>query len=251
VVTAPVRALAITLACLVPGGMAASQEPPGRAAATPGAAWVVAVLPPEAVVWEQGATTRVREDWSAATYRSLASALQAALEGRGLQVAWIHKTPQAAAFIDDLVESLVATQAIRVSIALGQASAADRRFDEHERRFRQKVLSLLLRTLGARLLVVSHAEGLAAPSGSITSLTVLVVEPGGDVVHEGVGSIGLATLEEGVGAGSLVREALEGLPRLTHDKAFGEKCVFSAECQPGLYCPYGRCLRGEEPAPPR
>ncbi len=250
-VTARLRALAVTLACLVPGGMAASQEQPDRAGPGHRPGLVVAVLPPDTVVWQQAPATRVRDDWSAATYRSLVPALQAALEKRGFQVAWIHRTPQAAGFIDDLVESLVVTQAVRASIALGQATEADLRFHEHERRFRKEVLALLLRPLGARLLVASRAEGIVASSGSETTLTVVVVEPGGEVVHEDFGSIGLAPLEGGIGADSVVRQALEWLPRPSRDKPFGAKCAFSAECQPGLYCPYGRCLRGEEPSPGR
>ena len=250
-VTAPLRALAVTLACMVPGGMAASQEQLDRAGSAHRAALVVAVLPPDTVVWQQAPATGVRDDWSAATYLSLVPALEAGLGKSGFLVAWVHRTPQAVGFIDDLVESLVVTQAVRASIAMGQASEADFRFHEHECRFRKEILALLLRPVGARLLVVSRAEGVAAPSGSETTLTVLVLEPGGEVVHEDFGSIGLAPLEGGIGADSVVRQALEGLPRPTRDKPFGAKCVLSSECQPGLYCPYGRCLRGEDRSPPR
>jgi hypothetical protein len=231
--------------------MAASQQQPDRPGATYRAGRVVAVLPPDAVVWEQGAADRVREDWSKATYDSLVEALQAAFERRGLEVAWLHRTPQAAGFIDDLVESLAATRAIRVLIELGFAHASDRRFFEHERRFRQKVLALLLHPVGAHMLVVSQAEGFVAGSGFGTSLTVLLVEPGGDVVYEGTGSIHVAPLDEGRGAAALVRQALEDLPKPTRDKALGAKCVFSGECEPGLQCPYGRCIRGEDPPPRR
>lgn len=274
------RRAVLILACLLPagGGVALPQLPEGFAAAYRGAR-VIAILPPLSIVREHAAGDAVRPDWSAAGYGNVAEALEAALEARGLQVVWIHPVPEAERFIEGLTESILVTLGESVwgdSVPTGyRLSPADRRFLEHERRYRQEVLALLLRAVGADLLLVARAEGLVQSAEKASSerlsrflgailfgdpgpevastwsdVYVYIVEPGGKVIYAGAGGQA-STLMDAKGAAAIVERALGELPRPSHDKAFGATCVLSSECQPGLYCPYGRCIRGEEPSPGR
>lgn len=275
-VRGPARRAVVVLGCLLTAGSAGAfpQDEDEAFAAAWRKARVVAILPPLSVVRYHPAGDAVRPDWSEAGYENVAKALQAALEERGLEVVWVHPTPEAEPFIDGLTDSILAV-VDGVTPVEEMRSAADRRFVEHEHRYRQAVLALLLRATGADLILLARAEGMVqsaerasqeAFSRFITGLLfgdpgpevvrtwsdvqVLIAEPGGKLVYRRSAVRGALLMDE-ASVKSIVDEAMEGLPRPTHDKPFGAKCVLSSECQPGLYCPYGRCLRGEDPALPR
>jgi hypothetical protein len=265
----PARVRVAILAGMLLAGCTVSHDVHPAFAQAYRAARVVAILPPYVQVVELGGGDSPRPDWTFAGFENIAGALQSELEDRGLEVAWISATPDTESLIADVAGSVIAMPSLtQQAEAIGGTS--QRRFLEHQQFYLGKAMGPLLDSVGADLLVVVQAGGQVQTTAGWTSefvgslisallfgkdgggprstsswLRISVADRSGRVVYEGRGSDS-RTLMDPDAVEAIVAGALSGLPKPDHRKALGEKCVMPAECQPGLDCPYGRCIQAEQ-----
>ena len=212
----------------------------------------------------------LRTDWSASGFENLADALRSEIESRGLEVVWVEETRDNAAQVQAIREAFGRI----VAWHGGLTEFQEHRFEPELRSPLGKEMGALLREEGGDLLLVAQASSLlvetAQPTGADVAMDVFlriflgvekeedpastgawirlaVADREGRVVYLGGWNAGGATLQSPDAVSRMVQGALEGFPVEDGSRRFGEVCVLDGECAVGLFCPYGRCLKGERP----